>query len=93
MRGGELVRDDVLDLCRVGSREVVDGRDADLLEETLGRGPALLEHVDAGQDAQRDDLVALLEVVDEEVGRLDAPRKSTDGVDERRRAVGVDTTV
>lgn len=59
----------------------------------LGGGPALLEHVDAGQDAQRDDLVALLEVVDEELGGVDAPREATDRVDEGGGAVGLHTAV
>ena len=90
---GELIRDECLDLCGISTREVVNSFDACFFEEHLSAGPTLLQHVNTGQDTKADDLVSRLEVLDEELSGVDAPRESTDRVDERDGAVGVDATV
>lgn len=84
---GELVRDDLLDLGRVSPGEVVGRLNASFREQLVGASPALLEHVNTRQDPERDNLVAFLEVVDEELSRVDTPREATDWVDERDRAI------
>ncbi len=90
----QVVRHDAL-----GGRRVVLGElDADDVhatrgEDPLGRGPAVLQHVDAGQHAQREHLPALADLVGEELRRGGAERVTADGVDERHGAVGVDAAV
>ena len=66
-----------------------DQLDAVLLEDLLRTGEAGLEHVDAGQDAQRQHLAALADLVDQELGGVGPEGVATDRLDERDRAVGV----
>jgi hypothetical protein len=70
-----------------------DDVEAGVGEDALGARPAVLEHVDAGQDAQRQHVAALGEVLDDEVGGGRAERVPADGRDEGDRAVGVDAAV
>jgi hypothetical protein len=77
----EVVLDDRLGvggraLGELGAHDV----DAGLVEDALGAGPAELEHVDARQDAQRQHVAALGEVVDDEVGGRGAEGVAADGL-------------
>lgn len=59
----------------------------------LGGGPAGLQHVDAGQDAQGEDVAAFRHLLDQEFGPDRAEDVAADRVDEGHRAIGIDAAV
>src|SRR5271170_747567 len=84
----DIVLDDRLGLGVVAASEFgADDIDALFLEDAVGRRPARLQHVDAGQDAEAQHLAALRQFLSDEICGLDAPAIAADRIDEGHRAL------